>query len=94
MRPTLCRMVLYTESDGVESPAVVTRVISDTKVGLTVFPFGRTPLVHVVAEMAKDNGNSRQTWRWPPRDEALTKSLSIEDVMPDAEKERIGDDKE
>ena len=84
MKPTVTRIVLYCDDDG-EHPAIINKVFSDTSVGLTVFPFGKTPLVHVVASLA--NGEAKVgTWRWPPRTEALQQSLSIEDVLPESEK--------
>lgn len=70
MKPTVGRIVIYTYDDGVELPAMVTKVVDDERVHLDVFGTFHTPgtkaRVILNATEAKTPGE-RDAWHWPPR---------------------------
>jgi len=70
-KPALCRMVLVRTPQKIggqtEHAAVITRVLSDELVNVTLLPDGEAPypvteIYHVESPKA-----GQITWRWPPR---------------------------
>lgn len=71
-RPALCRMVVVTTTGAIrgrtEHAAMITAVISDTVVDVTMFPSGEPPYpVQGVAFAQSPSAASGISWRWPPR---------------------------
>ena len=63
--PTVGRIVLYCEVDGIESAAIIVRVYNATCVNLRTFPDSNES--HFQTRNLVVEGVSPGCWKWPPR---------------------------
>lgn len=63
LAPTVSRIVHYTDTNGVDTAAIVTKVWSDTTVNLTLFPDYHTADALRVESVSEGSGPG--TWHWP-----------------------------
>lgn len=66
--PTICRMVIYTDYEGREHPAVVHHA-NPTNLECTLVVFSGAPLCGSVlaASVVHADPPAPRSWRWPPR---------------------------
>lgn len=62
--PSIGRIVFYTTAQGTERPAIITRVVDDEEVDLTVFNSdGAVPVKNALLDEPGEPGS----WSWPQR---------------------------